>query len=863
MVELRITLGQRQALFLLLLGLIGSFVFIRFSVRMIRRGVRWWPGNIKPGGLHIHHVVFGQVMMLVGGIGSFALRGEAHTARNVLAVIFGIGCGLVLDEFALVLHLEDVYWSEEGRKSVDAVILAVAVVGLLALGVAPLGGIHGRVTGAQLVVAAILLVFVVVSLLKGKVWTGLIGVMLPPLAMVGAVRLARPNSPWARWRYYSRPRRLARAERREERVHQRILAAKRRVYNALAGAPHIETPRAAEAIRALRPGPPRPPVRPVRPAGPSRRERLLRPVSEGCATAVVQYLRLAATVDVVTGLIAPFRARVHRANSGDFFTPFLVTAGFTAALFAFLLAVMLRRRKRAAWLVALVLSAGNALLYWLALAVLPQVRAHAFNWGSAAVTTAVPLALLAAEPACRVRGERGNIARGVAYFVLGGVVAAGIGTVLVHQTDTMPPVSWEACLRYALLRILTLSTLFDLPEITVPGWTGLLINLLSVAFFLQVLRAFFRSPRGRARLRPEDDQRLRHLLADGATDSLGYFALRGDMAASWTPSRTAAVLYRVVNGVALASGDPVGDPAAWPEAIAGWLRTAREHGWVPAVAAAGEAAAGAYERAGLKVLAFGAEAVADTAAFSLADPRHQGLRAAHRLIRDAGYTIVVRRHRDIPGPELDRLAHLADAWRHGGESDRGFTMTLGRLGDPADGDCVMVECRDPRGRTCALLSLVPWGTDGLTVDVLRRDRESAEGLTDFMITELLLAADVSSAPAGADAVADAVAGVRHVSFNVTMFPATPQDGGGTLGTGLVLRLYQGIVRLLWRRNRAEPAHRASALFRSRSRPRFLLYERATELPRIAIADAVSAGLTTAPRLSPPRPAPPPLPPVDG
>ena len=92
---------------------------------MIRRGVSWWPGNVQPGGLHIHHVVFGQVMMLVGGIGAFAVRGGPVT-YDVLAVVFGVGCGLVLDEFALVLHLEDVYWKEEGRQSVDAVILAVA-----------------------------------------------------------------------------------------------------------------------------------------------------------------------------------------------------------------------------------------------------------------------------------------------------------------------------------------------------------------------------------------------------------------------------------------------------------------------------------------------------------------------------------------------------------------------------------------------------------------------------------------------------------------------------------------------------------------------------------------------------------------
>ncbi|MFD9126841.1 hypothetical protein ACFV0G_19095, partial [Kitasatospora sp. NPDC059571] len=238
----RIVETGREPLFLLLVGLIGSFLFIRFSVRMIRRGTSWWPGNVTPGGLHIHHVVFGQALVLICGVGAFTVRGNGGALWNVLAVGFGIGAGLVLDEFALVLHLEDVYWSEQGRKSVDAVVLAVALIGLLLLGELPLGGFKARLTVGQLVGAAILLLLVAVTLFKGKLWTGLLGVMLPPLAMVGAVRLARPQSPWARWRYTSRPRRMARAERREARIHGRLAAARITFYDALAGAPDTAAP---------------------------------------------------------------------------------------------------------------------------------------------------------------------------------------------------------------------------------------------------------------------------------------------------------------------------------------------------------------------------------------------------------------------------------------------------------------------------------------------------------------------------------------------------------------------------------------------------------------------------------------------
>jgi lysyl-tRNA synthetase, class II len=268
----RISGTGREPLFLLLLGLLSSFLMIRFSVRMIRRGVKWWPGNVQPGGLHIHHVVFGQAMMLIGGIGSFAARG-GPVLHDVLAVVFGMGCGLVLDEFALVLHLEDVYWSEEGRQSVDAVILAVSVIALLLIGEAPLGGYVGGRSYGQYVVAAVLVGFVVLCLLKGKVWTGLLGVMLPLLALVGALRLARPASPWARWRYSSRPRRMARAERREDRIHRRMVRWKTSVMDAVAGAPtpvrairpeHEETMAAAGATMATAPA--RPTIVDLRPS---------------------------------------------------------------------------------------------------------------------------------------------------------------------------------------------------------------------------------------------------------------------------------------------------------------------------------------------------------------------------------------------------------------------------------------------------------------------------------------------------------------------------------------------------------------------------------------------------------------------
>lgn len=239
----------RLPLFCFLVGLIAAFAFIRLSVRLIRAGVRWWPGNVTPGGLHIHHVVFGLIFMIVAGVAILAIPDDLLGWRSVLAALFGVGTALVLDEFALVLHLRDVYWSAQGRISVDAVFVAIAMTGLLLVGTRPIGvedieaarrdpGLADPVLWGT-VVFGVNLLLAAVTLLKGKIWTGLFGLFVPLLIYVGAVRLARPDSPWARWRY--RPgrrgatRKLAKARWRERRLRGPVDRATAWVQELIAG----------------------------------------------------------------------------------------------------------------------------------------------------------------------------------------------------------------------------------------------------------------------------------------------------------------------------------------------------------------------------------------------------------------------------------------------------------------------------------------------------------------------------------------------------------------------------------------------------------------------------------------------------
>ncbi len=270
--EAQIVHTGRTPLFCFFVAFVTGFGFIRLSARLIRAKVRWWPGNVVAGTVHIHHMVFGVVFMTVGGIAELAAPLGSLDWRAGSAGLFGLGTALVLDEFALILHLRDVYWSNEGRLSIDAVFVAVGVTALLLLGITPVGvksvsdyrrllpGTPGAVATLHLAVAALFLL-ASVTLLKGKIWTGLFGLFVPPLFIVGAIRLARPGSPWARWRYRGRPAKLARADRREQHLRQPVIRAKIWVQDKLTG-PH-DLPAAAAQPAAV---PGKTPAGPERPA---------------------------------------------------------------------------------------------------------------------------------------------------------------------------------------------------------------------------------------------------------------------------------------------------------------------------------------------------------------------------------------------------------------------------------------------------------------------------------------------------------------------------------------------------------------------------------------------------------------------
>ncbi|RFU83178.1 hypothetical protein DY218_29085 [Streptomyces triticagri] len=230
-----------------LLLALSAFVLTFLATRVVTRMIRAGRGpfrNVQTGGLHIHHVVPGVLLTVIGGFGAIA-GGRHGFGSMVAAVLFGMGVGLVLDEFALILHLDDVYWSEAGRQSVEAVVLTAALVALMLGGFLPFGvneltpdELHDR--GVVALNVSINFLFALVALVKGKFRVALIGVVVPFVALFGAIRLARPGSPWAKRLYRNRPRARARAGLRAVRHDRRWVRIRRRFEDLIGGRPDPE-----------------------------------------------------------------------------------------------------------------------------------------------------------------------------------------------------------------------------------------------------------------------------------------------------------------------------------------------------------------------------------------------------------------------------------------------------------------------------------------------------------------------------------------------------------------------------------------------------------------------------------------------
>lgn len=422
------------------------------------------------------------------------------------------------------------------------------------------------------------------------------------------------------------------------------------------------------------------------------------------------------------------------------------------------------------------------------------------------------------RPAFTARVQPGSWWAALAALVVGGAVTYGVTWLLLGASGAQANVvvatvvaAFGGVSRHAL---------------GVPRYVVDVAAILTGATILGATVLFLASSRRTSRWTPDREVRLRLLLAEhGESDSLGYFATRRDKASVFSADGRAAVTYRVVNGVSVASADPLGAGESWGGAIAAWLSEAREFGWVPAVLSASEAGAKAYAAAGLRVVLMGDEAILDPARFDLRRGSMAPVRHAVKRARRAGVSVRVRRQDELTPEERTVMASRAEQWR-GGERERGFSMALGRSGDPADGRMLVVTAHLADGGIIGLLSFVPWGRGGVSLDLMRRASTAPNGVTELMISELMARSRQL--------------GIRRVSLNFCMFRGVFADSA-RLGARPLVRLNASVLGVLDRFWQLERLYRSNAKLEPAWVPRFLCYEDVVSLPQVLVAAGAVEG----------------------
>ncbi|AZM92283.1 bifunctional lysylphosphatidylglycerol synthetase/lysine--tRNA ligase LysX [Streptomyces sp. W1SF4] len=509
----------------------------------------------------------------------------------------------------------------------------------------------------------------------------------------------------------------------------------------------------------------------------------------------------------------------------DFVVP--VSENLAYAVFLFLLAAALGTRKKIAWWIVVT---------YLALLILVDLLIIAdgdFWVGGPSMVLAVAAlgVLVAARKEFYAASRPGAVWRAMLVLGLGLLAAVLLGWALVALfPGTLPKGQWLDWAAKQVFGGLFSARQFDGHP---PRPLYFLLGLFGALALLNAAATLFRSQRLTAALHGDEEPRIRALLgAYGRADSLGYFATRRDKAVVFAPNGKAAVTYRVEAGVCLASGDPVGDPGAWTPAIDAWLGVARRYGWQPAVMGASEDGATAYARSGLSALQLGDEAILHVAHFDLDGRDMRVTRQAVNRVRRTGATTAIRRHSALTEEEMRTIVDRADHWRDT-ETERGFSMALDRLGDPEDGDCLLVEAFDAGGELIALLSFVPWGRDGISLDLMRRDRAAPNGVMEFMVAELCAAAPGL--------------GVRRISLNFAVFRSAFEEGG-RIGAGPVLKLWRRLLLFFSRWWQLEALYRSNVKYGPEWYPRFLCYQDAGSLARVSLASGIAEGFVSVPSM---------------
>jgi lysyl-tRNA synthetase class 2 len=485
----------------------------------------------------------------------------------------------------------------------------------------------------------------------------------------------------------------------------------------------------------------------------------------------------------------------------------------------------LRRRKQRAWTATVALLSAAIIVH--------LVRGTELIQAS---VSAVVVALLmvghrqfVGRPDPRSRGATplGLFAIVVTAWLLGAI------TLVADQHELIRPWTGTGVLEQSLLGLVGIPGPLQFISADAAAESRYLIVGLGILAGLAALAVLLHSSGPIEGASDAERNRIRAILArHGQVDSLGYFATRCDKSYVFSPSGKAVIAYRVKAGVCLAAGDPIGDIEAWPGAIEAWLQLTEQRAWIPAVLATSETGAEAYHRAGFDALEIGDEAVVEVGDFTLDGRAMRSVRHAMNRARRAGYQVQIDPVWDLDPAQRTEVEQLSQRWRRDGP-ERGFSMALSRFAAAEDADCLIVQARNFAGELVAVLQLVPWGQDGLSLDLARRNPDLANGVMELMIAELLAAAPTR--------------GISRVSLNFAVCRSSLARGE-RIGAGPFMRAWVRMLLVASRWWQIASLYRANAKFRPAWEPRFICFRLARDLGPIIGAALAIEGFLHWPRL---------------
>ena len=521
-------------------------------------------------------------------------------------------------------------------------------------------------------------------------------------------------------------------------------------------------------------------------------------------------------LNVVANIFRRFQPVAHRV---DKVIPGLVNStAFSTALFTSLVLILvasgLRRRKRRAWTIAVIVLAFNLLSDFF------RNHYHPLQIIPNAVLLVILLIVRNEFYAISDPATKFQPLYAFAILLSFTIISAIMMLYFRHGHDIVGNPSFKNIFLTVIEGMVGISGPIEFVNQRASDAVEFSLAALGIFTIVLPLFLYFRRVKPLPKMSDEDIEIVRKLIRhDVDQDSLGYFATRRDKSVIWAPNKKAGIAYRVEAGVMLASGDPFGEYSLWPAAIDAFLEEAKLHAWTPAVMGASDRGGEVWvEHAGMTAFDIGDEAIIKVKDFTLEGRPMANVRQMVNRIGRKGYVAKTTKWSDLDLSIRVELRGLAKKWRYG-TPERGFSMSMDRFGEDIDGEAI-ITIATLGDEIKGLLYFVPWSNDGISLDRMQRERGTDPGVNELLIVQTVEWARENK--------------IESISLNFAAFRSL-FERADKISAGPITRGSRNLIRFFSNFFQVESLYRFNAKFDPEWQTRYLVYPKATDIAKIGWA----------------------------